>query len=149
MENDSAVIFSKSRALPHPRNGDIPATQLLLDWKLTQIRCINCLVSCSSRLKLQMFSMSSCLQRFVHWSSILTSRLVGKVKLVGSTISCEGTFLHGDPTAVYRQNPHVQSYVMATDQVLPPSHHCSLLGCKAAHYSVLVCQFQACTLNSA
>lgn len=60
------------------------------------------------------------LQKFVHWSSILTSRLAGKVKLVGSTISCEGTFLHGNVTAVRRQNPHVQSYVMATDQVRAP-----------------------------
>ncbi|KAL3163355.1 hypothetical protein ABBQ32_009744 [Trebouxia sp. C0010 RCD-2024] len=53
---------------------------------------------------------------FVHWSSILTSRLVGNVKLVGSSISCESTFLHGDLTASRRQNPHVQSYMMATDQ---------------------------------
>ena len=60
------------------------------------------------------------LQAFVHWTSILTSRLIGKVKLVGSTISCEGTFLNGDLTAARRQNPHVQSYVMATDEV---SHH--------------------------
>ena len=60
------------------------------------------------------------LQAYVHWTSILTSRLIGKVKLVGSTISCEGTFLNGDLTAAHRQNPHVQSYVMATDQV---RHH--------------------------
>lgn len=58
------------------------------------------------------------LQKFVHWSSILTSRLTDKVKLVGSTISCEGTFLHGNLTAERRQNPHVQSYMMATDQVI-------------------------------
>lgn len=57
------------------------------------------------------------MQAFVHWTSVLTSRLVGKVKLVGSTISCEGTFLNGDLTSARRQNPHVQSYVMATDQV--------------------------------
>ena len=35
---------------------------------------------------------------------------------VGSTISCEGAPLGGDPSAVWRQNPHVQSYVLATDQ---------------------------------
>lgn len=52
----------------------------------------------------------------------MTSRLVGKVKLVGSSISCEGTFLNGDPTAIYRQNPHVQSYMVATDQVQPATH---------------------------
>ena len=62
-------------------------------------------------------SFVSVLQGFVHWTSLLTSRLIGKVKLVGSTISCEGTFLNGDLTAARRQNPHVQSYVMATDQV--------------------------------
>ena len=56
------------------------------------------------------------LQAFVHWSSILASRLTSKVKLVGSTISCEGTFQNGDLTAARRQNPHVQSYIMATDQ---------------------------------
>ena len=56
-------------------------------------------------------------QAFLHWTGILTSRLVGKVKLVGSTISCEGTFKNGDLTAERRENPHVQSYVMATDQV--------------------------------
>ena len=61
------------------------------------------------------------LQSFVHWTNILTSRLVGKVKLVGSTISCEGTFLHGDSTTDRRQYPHVQSYLMATDQVLVSS----------------------------
>lgn len=85
-----------------------------------------------------MFSMSNCLQRFVHWSSILTSRLVGKVKLVGSSISCEGTFLHGDPTAIYRQNPHVQSYMMATDQVQPTSHQYILQGSETAHCTALV-----------
>lgn len=53
------------------------------------------------------------LQRVLHWTSILTSHLVGKVKLVGSSVSCEGTFQHGD----HRQNPHVQSFLMATDQV--------------------------------
>ena len=57
------------------------------------------------------------LQAFLHWTGILTSRLVGKVKLVGSTISCEGTFKNGDLSAERRENPHVQSYVMATDQV--------------------------------
>lgn len=57
------------------------------------------------------------MQAFVHWSNILTAKLTSKVKLVGSTISCEGTFLHGDLTAERRQNPHVQSYIMATDQV--------------------------------
>lgn len=51
------------------------------------------------------------------WSRIFTDKLNGVVKLVGSTISCEGAPLKGDPAYGWRQNPHVQSYVLATDQV--------------------------------
>lgn len=52
--------------------------------------------------------------RDVHWTRILTSRLTGDIKLVGPTISCEGT----DATETHpaRKNPHVQSYVVAMDQ---------------------------------
>jgi hypothetical protein len=50
------------------------------------------------------------------WSRIFTERITDSVKLVGSTISCEGAPLGGDPSAEWRQNPHVQSYVLATDQ---------------------------------
>jgi translation initiation factor eIF-2B subunit epsilon len=39
------------------------------------------------------------------------------VKLVGPTISCEGTPLDGDVKGVWRRNPHVQSYVVAMDSV--------------------------------
>lgn len=46
---------------------------------------------------------------------MLTSRLKGDVKLVGSTISCEGT--DATDTHPNRKNPHVQSYVVATDNV--------------------------------
>ena len=53
----------------------------------------------------------------VHWSRILSERLRGEVKLVGSTISCEGAFKGGVLTGEKRQNPHVQSYIVATDQV--------------------------------
>ncbi|GFR43780.1 hypothetical protein Agub_g4894 [Astrephomene gubernaculifera] len=53
----------------------------------------------------------------VHWTEPFTSRLVGDVKLVGSTISCEGSPLNGDFRGKWRHNPHVQSYVVATDQV--------------------------------
>ena len=51
------------------------------------------------------------------WSRIFTDKLNEDVKLVGSTISCEGASLGGDPANAWRQNPHVQSYVLATDQV--------------------------------
>ncbi len=83
--------------------------------------CIQKLTSLSARLCYLGFYKTSniwvVLQAFVHWSTIFTSRLSNDIKLVGSTISCESTYLHGDTTAEKRQNPHVQSYVMATDQV--------------------------------
>ena len=40
-----------------------------------------------------------------------------QVKLVGSTISCEGAHEFGGVSGRGRHNPHVQSYVVATDQV--------------------------------
>ena len=40
-----------------------------------------------------------------------------QVKLVGSTISCEGAHEFGGSSGRGRHNPHVQSYVVATDQV--------------------------------
>lgn len=49
--------------------------------------------------------------------SAFTSRLNEDVKLVGSTISCEGSPLHGKRSGRWRRNPHVQSYAVATDQV--------------------------------
>jgi hypothetical protein len=56
-------------------------------------------------------------QAGLHWSRVLTARLGRRVKLVGSTISCEPAWEGGDVANARRQNPHVQSYVMATDQV--------------------------------
>ncbi|KAL6766934.1 hypothetical protein ACKKBG_A37960 [Auxenochlorella protothecoides x Auxenochlorella symbiontica] len=55
--------------------------------------------------------------RALHWTEVLTSRLTDQVKLVGSTISCEGTWKDGVLTGEKRQNPHIQSYVVAMDQV--------------------------------
>ncbi|KAK9859799.1 hypothetical protein WJX84_002990 [Apatococcus fuscideae] len=52
-----------------------------------------------------------------HWTAILTSRLSDNVKLVGPAISCEGAHRGGEFASIWRINPHVQSYVMATDQV--------------------------------
>ncbi|EIE24703.1 hypothetical protein COCSUDRAFT_14419 [Coccomyxa subellipsoidea C-169] len=53
----------------------------------------------------------------LHWSKLLTLRLSSTVKLVGSTISCEPAWEGGNTANEKRQNAHVQSYVMATDQV--------------------------------
>ncbi|BDA51685.1 hypothetical protein COCOBI_19-2410 [Coccomyxa sp. Obi] len=52
----------------------------------------------------------------MHWSSVFISKLNAKVKLVGSTISCEPVRKSGNPWGTLRHNAHVQSYVMATDQ---------------------------------
>ena len=57
------------------------------------------------------------LQAGRHWSKVFTDKLSQDVKLVGSTISCEGSHAGGDPNRELRQNPHVQSYAVATDQV--------------------------------
>lgn len=46
----------------------------------------------------------------MHWTEALTDRLKGKVKLVGATISC------GAPEHVPAV-PHVQSYLIAVDQI--------------------------------
>ena len=62
---------------------------------------------------------AACVQAGLHWSKLLTSRLGPRVKLVGSTISCEPAWEGGNTANPRRQNPHVQSYVMATDQVTP------------------------------
>ena len=59
-----------------------------------------------------------CLQVTKHWTSVYTDRLGPEVKLVGSTINCQPVWFRNDPTNELRQNPHVQSYVMATDKVL-------------------------------
>lgn len=55
--------------------------------------------------------------RELHWTEVFTGRLTTAVKLVGSTISCEGAWKGGVLTGERRQNPHVQSYVVAMDQV--------------------------------
>lgn len=53
----------------------------------------------------------------VHWADVLFSKLNDEVKLVGPTINCEGSPLSGNPASTWRRNPHVQSYVVATDRV--------------------------------
>lgn len=59
-----------------------------------------------------------CVKGKLHWTLPLLSRLTRHVKLVGPTISCEGSPLNGDFSGKWRHNPHVQSYVVATDQVI-------------------------------
>lgn len=56
-------------------------------------------------------------RKFTSWQRLLTDRLSDRVKVVGPTISCEGSPPGGRVTEVWRVNPHVQSYVLATDQV--------------------------------
>ena len=53
----------------------------------------------------------------MHWSKLFTERLNKNVKLVGSTISCEAVFKDGNASNAARHVAHVQSYVLATDQV--------------------------------
>ena len=55
-----------------------------------------------------------------RWHELITSRITDSVKLVGPTISCEGSPQDGNVNGVWRTNPHVQSYVLATDQVRIP-----------------------------
>lgn len=72
------------------------------------------------RLTLAGLVLSCCVvltQGWYHWMSAFTSRLNEDIKLVGSTISCEGSPLHGKRSGRWRRNPHVQSYAVATDQV--------------------------------
>jgi hypothetical protein len=47
----------------------------------------------------------------VHWTTAFVRKLTGDVKLVGSTINCGGAY------ALSAQQPHVQSYAVAMDQV--------------------------------
>lgn len=53
----------------------------------------------------------------VRWQDIFISRLSDSIKLVGPTISCEGSPKDGDVNGTWRTNPHVQSYVVVTDKI--------------------------------
>ncbi len=50
------------------------------------------------------------------WHQLLTERLNADVLMVGPTISCEGALNRLNRTEE-RQNPHVQSYVLALNRV--------------------------------
>jgi hypothetical protein len=47
----------------------------------------------------------------MHWTAAFVRKLRGDVKLVGSTINCGGAY------ALSAQQPHIQSYAVAMDQV--------------------------------
>ena len=68
------------------------------------------------------------LQGMVSWQRLFVSKLNASTKLVGSTISCEGSPKDGNVNGEWRTNPHVQSYILATDQVRRSSmYHLILL----------------------
>ena len=52
----------------------------------------------------------------VAWHRLFTQRLSSDVLLVGPTVSCEGTPNRLNMSEL-RQNPHVQSFVIATNRV--------------------------------
>ena len=52
----------------------------------------------------------------VAWHRLFTQRLSSDVLLVGPTVSCEGTPNRLNMSEL-RQNPHVQSFVLATNRV--------------------------------
>ena len=56
-------------------------------------------------------------QTETHWTTLYTSRINDTIKLVGSTINCQPVYWRSNPANKVRHNPHVQSYVVATDQV--------------------------------
>ena len=64
------------------------------------------------------FQSSACVRdRLLHlFTHCMHRRLVGSVRAVGPAISCEGTPFRGDEDAEWRRNPHVQSYLLATDR---------------------------------
>jgi hypothetical protein len=56
------------------------------------------------------------LRNLVRWQDLLIEKLNDKIALVGPTISCEGSPYQGNVAGEWRSNPHVQSYVLATDK---------------------------------
>ena len=63
------------------------------------------------------FLTRSCtVQGKVAWHRLFTQRLSSDVLLVGPTVSCEGTPNRLNMSEL-RQNPHVQSFVLATNRV--------------------------------
>ena len=63
-----------------------------------------------------LLTLSCIVQGKVAWHRLFTQRLSSDVLLVGPTISCEGTPNRLNMSEL-RQNPHVQSYVIALNRV--------------------------------
>lgn len=51
----------------------------------------------------------------LHWTEAFTNKIKDHVKLVGSTISCEGAPVNGNAAAEWRGNPAVSAHAWATD----------------------------------
>jgi len=51
----------------------------------------------------------------LHWTEAFTNKIIDHVKLVGSTISCEGAPVNGNAAAAWRGNPAVTPHAWATD----------------------------------
>lgn len=51
----------------------------------------------------------------MHWTEAFTRKLVNKVKMVGSIISCEGAPKEGNASGEWRGNPYIKSHAWATD----------------------------------
>ena len=51
----------------------------------------------------------------MHWTEAFTRKLVNRVKMVGSVISCEGAPKDGNAAGVWRGNPYIKSHAWATD----------------------------------
>ena len=81
----------------------------------------------------------SAVQGKVRWQATLISKLSDTVKLVGPTISCEGSPKDGIVDGEWRTNPHVQSYVVATDQARPDSLWHAPALCRWVHQYLLSC----------
>jgi hypothetical protein len=74
-------------------------------------------------------------QNQMDWPSIFTSKVDEDTKLSGTVISCGGIL---DPTLPPRINPHLQSYVLATDKTgLAILHDAGALSCYASYTEVV------------
>ena len=51
----------------------------------------------------------------MHWTEVFTKKLQGKVKMVGSILSCEGAPKDGNAAGEWRGNPYIRSHAWATD----------------------------------
>ena len=77
----------------------------------------NCSIPCVVHRKIDLSCWACAVQKDMHWTDAFVARLNDEVKLTGSTISCEAPLIGGNSSSERRDNPHVQSYIMATDKV--------------------------------